>query len=110
MEFKAFQNDVGVLRRYEINRKGTKEEAEAIVVKCDVQYKQDRRVRDGEEIHTSALVFVTANPAIDAVPLATLRASTWRLQYDGTDNPVMTIERVRKPANRQISHYELTLQ
>lgn len=109
MAFSAFQNDVGVLRRYEIDRSGTKQEVDAIVIKCDVQYKQSRRVRDGEELNTTATVYITSNPVIDGIPLSTLRASTWRLQFEGTDNPVATIERVRVPAKNKISHYEVIL-
>lgn len=109
MSFSAFQNDTGILKGYTFSG-GDFQLAESIPVECDVQL-QNRRVvsRDGEETATSAVVFVTPNPALLAKTMEELTAYRWRFDYEGSEWEVEVIHRVRKPARDVIDHYELRL-
>lgn len=109
MSFSAFQNDTGILKRYTFSG-GDFKAAESIPVECDVQLQNKRIVsREGEEITTSAVVFVTPNPALLAKTMEELTANRWRFEYEGSEWEVEVIHRVRKPARDEIDHYELRL-
>lgn len=110
MAFSSFQNDGATLNRYSLDFSGSLSLDQAIPVQADVQYRNSRSLNsEGEEIVTSADVFVTPNPVLDGLSIELLTKSTWKLDYEGVETMVATLKRVRYPGKDKISHYELKL-
>lgn len=110
MSFRSFQNDAATLNRYKREFNGDMTLVEQIPVECDVQFEYKRIIsRDGEEVTTSAAVFVTPNEALLAKSMKDLRQQPWRLAYGGDEHDVEAFDRIRKPGRDQIDHFELRL-
>jgi hypothetical protein len=110
MAFSSFQNDTATLKRYAPDQFGTLIATQTVPIVCDVQLQSRRSVdTNGEEFTTSAVVFVTPNSGLLDVTIDSLTKKTWFLEYEGTESPVGSVRRVRKPAKDEISHYELEL-
>lgn len=109
MNFNSFQNDSAVLRRYGMDASGTDVLAESISVELDVQF-QNKRIfnREGVEVTTSAMCFVTPNSTLNGKTLTELKQQ-WKLFYDSEELRVERLYRIRKPAKDVISHYEIML-
>src|SRR5690625_2667141 len=109
MAFDSFQNDTATLKRYGRDIAGDPVLIESIPVECDVQLGNKRVVsRDGEEVTTTARVYVTPNAALLEKTVAELLGQG-KLEYEGREKDVEVFDRVRAPGADKIDHYLLRL-
>src|SRR5690625_1861036 len=110
MGFNSFQNDTATLNRYTRDVAGDRVLQESIPVECDVQLEDKRIVsREGEEVTTTAAVYVTPNATLLSKTVAELTQSDWGFDYEGVERNVESFDRVREPARDVIDHYLLRL-